>query len=63
MYHIGHTDLLEGYRSAVWFFPASGVTSAAAFTREEADPNQIVSSALQALAVYGAMNQAAARAP
>ncbi len=60
---LGHTGSLEGYRSAMWYFPDSGVSIAAAFTREEADPNQLVSGALQALAAHGALAQPAAHAP
>ncbi|NNJ12788.1 beta-lactamase family protein [Chloroflexales bacterium ZM16-3] len=60
---LGHTGLLEGYRSAMWYFPSSGVTIAAAFTREEADPNQLVTGALQVLAAHGALAQPAASAP
>jgi D-alanyl-D-alanine carboxypeptidase len=52
---LGHTGEIEGYRSAMWFFPASGVTIAAAFTREEADPDQLVSAVLQVLAAHGAL--------
>lgn len=54
---LGHTGALEGYRSALWFFPASGVTIAAAFTREEADPDRVVAAALQALAAHGALGR------
>jgi CubicO group peptidase (beta-lactamase class C family) len=60
---LGHTGLLEGYRSAMWYFPGSGVTIAAVFTREEADPNQLVTGALQVLAAHGALAQPAASAP
>jgi CubicO group peptidase (beta-lactamase class C family) len=55
---LGHTGALEGYRSAMWYFPDSGVTIAAVFTREEADPNQLVTGALQVLAAHGALHAA-----
>jgi D-alanyl-D-alanine carboxypeptidase len=60
---LGHTGEIEGYRSAMWYFPASGVSIAAAFTREEADPDQLVSGALQALAAHGALDQSVAHGP
>jgi D-alanyl-D-alanine carboxypeptidase len=52
---LGHTGGLEGYRSALWYFPDSGVTIAAVFTREEADPDVLVARALQALAAHGTL--------
>lgn len=50
---IGHTGALEGYRTSMWYFPGSGITIVAAFTREEVDPNRLVSGALLTLASHG----------
>jgi D-alanyl-D-alanine carboxypeptidase len=52
---IGHTGALGGYRTAMWHFPASGVTVVAVFTRYEADPNRLVGRALQTLAAQGVL--------
>lgn len=52
---IGHTGALGGYRTAMWHFPASGVTIVAAFTRYEADPNRLVARALETLAAHGVL--------
>ena len=54
---LGHTGALNGYRTAMWYFPDSGMTIVAAFTREEADPNRLVSSALQTLATFNAFDK------
>lgn len=50
---LGHTGLLEGYRTSMWYFPDSGITIVAVFTREDVDPNRLVSGALAALAAHG----------
>lgn len=52
---LGHTGALGGYRSAVWHFPHSGVTIVALLTSYEADPEHLVSRALEALAANGAL--------
>lgn len=52
---LGHTGALGGYRSAVWRFPASGVTVVALMTSYEADPNRLVARALETLAAHGAL--------
>jgi D-alanyl-D-alanine carboxypeptidase len=50
---LGHTGSLEGYRTSMWYFPGSGITIVAVFTREDVDPNRLVSGALAALAAHG----------
>lgn len=42
----GHTGALTGYRTAMWYLPNSGITIAASFNQMYADPNAMISDAL-----------------
>lgn len=52
---LGHTGALGGYRTAMWHLPRSGVTIVVALTRFEADPEPLVSRAIEILAAHGAL--------
>ena len=56
---LGHTGALAGYRTVMWYFPASGVTIVAAMTRHEVDPNLVAADALALLAAHGLLAQPA----
>ncbi len=45
----GHTGALTGYRTAMWYMPQSGITVVAAVNQMFANPNEIVTSAMDVL--------------
>jgi D-alanyl-D-alanine carboxypeptidase len=49
----GHTGALAGYRTAVWYLPDRGTTLVAAINTMSADPNVVISKALDALRAHG----------
>jgi CubicO group peptidase (beta-lactamase class C family) len=48
----GHTGSLAGYRTAMWYMPASGITIVAVANQMSFDPNILVTAAMDELLIY-----------